>query len=115
MTGYCYGGSVTWASACRTERLAAASCYYGSMMPKLANETPKCLTIVHLGETDVEIPLEPMQAVAARCSNVKLHIYPAGHGFNSDRRTDYHHDSAMLARERTLALFARGRRRRGGA
>jgi carboxymethylenebutenolidase len=32
-------------------------------------------------------------------------VYEAGHGFNSDRRKDYHEPSAALARERTLALF----------
>jgi carboxymethylenebutenolidase len=36
---------------------------------------------------------------------VKVYVYPANHGFNSDRRTDYDAGSAHLARERTLALF----------
>jgi carboxymethylenebutenolidase len=47
-----------------------------------------------------------MRSIAEQRATVQLYIYPAGHGFNSDRRADYHHDSAMLARERTLALFA---------
>ena len=37
--------------------------------------------------------------------DVKVYVYPAGHGFNSDRRTDYHEESAKLARQRTLDLF----------
>jgi len=32
-------------------------------------------------------------------------FHPAGHGFNSDRRTDYHEESAKLGKQRTLELF----------
>jgi carboxymethylenebutenolidase len=35
-----------------------------------------------------------------------LYLYDAGHGFVSDRRTDYDADCARLARLRTLQLFA---------
>jgi carboxymethylenebutenolidase len=35
----------------------------------------------------------------------QIFVYDANHGFNSDRRKDYHEESADLARERTLALF----------
>ena len=86
--------------------MANAVYQYKARLPELSSETPKCPTIVHLGETDAEIPLEAMRSIAEQRATVQLYIYPAGHGFNSDRRADYHHDSAMLARERTLALFA---------
>jgi carboxymethylenebutenolidase len=39
--------------------------------------------------------------------DVPIYLYDAGHGFVSDRRRDYHADSANLARLRTLALFTR--------
>ena len=106
ITGYCYGGSMAWAMACRSPDLAAASGYYGSMVPSMADQTPKCPTILHFGRHDHGIPMEGVEAVAAKHPEVAVHIYEAGHGFNSDRRTDYHADSASLARERTLALFA---------
>ena len=35
----------------------------------------------------------------------QIFIYDANHGFNSDRRKDYHPESADLAKERTLMLF----------
>ena len=35
----------------------------------------------------------------------QIFVYEAGHGFNSDRRKDYHPESADLAKERTLMLF----------
>lgn len=105
ITGYCYGGSATWAAACRCEGLAAASGYYGSLIPQFADETPRCPVILHFGKHDKSIPLEGIEKVRARHPDVEVHLYDAGHGFNSDRRSDYHEESASLARQRTLALF----------
>jgi carboxymethylenebutenolidase len=105
ITGYCYGGSVAWAAACRCSGLAAASGYYGSMIPALAAETPRCPTILHFGRKDSGIPLDGIEKVRAAHPEVAVYLYDAGHGFNSDRRADYHAESARLARERTLALF----------
>ena len=105
MTGYCYGGSVTWAMAARSGDLAAASGYYGGMIPTMANLEPKCPTILHFGAHDHGIPMAGVQRVVELHPEVAVHVYDAGHGFQSDRRTDYHEPSAKLARERTLALF----------
>jgi carboxymethylenebutenolidase len=110
ITGYCYGGSVTWAAACRLNGLSAASGYYGGAIAQMAEETPKCPTILHFGKHDHGIPLEVADKVKALHPEVEVYIYDAGHGFNSDRRTDYNEACAKLARERTLALFrANGR------
>src|SRR3954452_12148992 len=45
MVGYCYGGSVVWAAACECEGLSAASSFYGSQLPALADWQPLCPTI----------------------------------------------------------------------
>lgn len=105
ITGYCYGGSVTWAGACRCNGLSAASGYYGGNIAQMAQETPKCPTILHFGRHDHGIPLEVADKVKSLHPEVEVYIYDAGHGFNSDRRTDYNEACAKLARERTLALF----------
>ncbi|MBI1328435.1 MAG: dienelactone hydrolase family protein [Alphaproteobacteria bacterium] len=105
ITGYCYGGSVTWVAACRCDGLAAASAYYGSLIPQFANETPKCPTICHFGEHDHGIPMEGVNKVKAAHPGLHIYVYDAGHGFNSDRRTDYNEACAKQARERTLELF----------
>jgi carboxymethylenebutenolidase len=107
ITGYCYGGSVAWAMAGQSDDLAAASCYYGSMVPTLfIDRTPKCPTICHFGRFDSGIPMEGVEAlIAKRHPTAEIFVYEAGHGFNSDRRKDYHALSADLARTRTLALF----------
>ena len=108
MTGYCYGGSVTWRMAQLCDDLASASSYYGSLVPTtFADQPPKCATIAHFGRYDQGIPIEGVEALIAKAHpTAQIFIYDANHGFNSDRRKDYHAESADLARERTLGLFA---------
>ena len=105
ITGYCYGGSVTWAAAGRCNGLSAASSYYGGNIGQMIDLNPKCPTICHFGEKDHGIPMEVVNRVKDAHPDVKVYVYPAGHGFNSDRRTDYDAESAKLAKQRTLELF----------
>ena len=107
ITGYCYGGSVAWAMAGQSDDLAASSAYYGSLVPTMfADQVPKCASIAHFGRFDTGIPMDGVEAlIAKKHPTAEIFVYEAGHGFNSDRRKDYHEPSADLARERTLALF----------
>ncbi|HEY2069543.1 MAG TPA: dienelactone hydrolase family protein [Rhizomicrobium sp.] len=105
ITGYCYGGSVTWAAACQCDGLAAASGYYGGNIAQMADWQPKCPVILHFGEHDHGIPMEAIDKIKAAHPEVPVYIYDAGHGFNSDRRTDFNAECAALARQRTLELF----------
>ncbi|HEY3637444.1 MAG TPA: dienelactone hydrolase family protein [Rhizomicrobium sp.] len=105
IVGYCYGGSVAWAAACRCDSLAAASGYYGGKIGEMTEETPRCPTILHFGRHDSHIPLEIGETVKRLHPDVMVYLYDAGHGFNSDRRSDYNETAAALARERTLELF----------
>ena len=105
-TGFCWGGAATWAAACRCQGLSAAACFYGRRISELIDETPRCPTILHFGKSDATIPPEAIAEIAERHPDLPIYLYDAGHGFVSDRRADYHADSARLARLRTLALFA---------
>jgi carboxymethylenebutenolidase len=106
VVGYCYGGSVAWFAATRLQGAAAASGYYGSLIADAAGEVPKVPVILHFGRHDHGIPMEGVEKViAADHPNATVYVYEAGHGFNSDRRTDFHEPSSDLARERTLELF----------
>lgn len=107
ITGYCYGGSVVWLSACRCDRLNAASSYYGRHAVSFLEETPKCPVILHFGERDKSIPMEEVHKMEAAYPDLPIHIYDADHGFNSDRRVNFDQEAADLALERTLALFAK--------
>ncbi|WP_242183504.1 dienelactone hydrolase family protein [Sphingomonas sp. CARO-RG-8B-R24-01] len=107
VVGYCYGGSVAWKAATSLRGVAAVSGYYGSMIPDAADEEPKVPTILHFGKKDDHIPLAGVEKVIAKdWANATVYLYDAGHGFNSDRRDDYDAESAKLAKQRTLDLFA---------
>lgn len=105
-TGFCWGGAATWLAACRCTGLSAASAFYGRRITELKDETPKVPIILHFGRTDASIPPERVEEIGQAHPDVPVHLYDAGHGFVSDRRSDYHADSARLAKLRTLALFA---------
>lgn len=107
VTGYCWGGAATWLVACRCEGVAAAAGFYGRRISELIDETPKAPTILHYGKTDASIPMEKVEEIREKHPDVPIYLYDAGHGFVSDRRRDYHEDSARLARLRTLAHFSR--------
>jgi carboxymethylenebutenolidase len=108
IVGYCYGGSVAWRLAQTNPDLAAASSYYGGFVAsKFAEDAPLCPTIVHFGRFDSLISMDEVPALIERQHpTAAIFLYEAGHGFNSDRRKDYHPESADLALKRTLELFA---------
>lgn len=105
ITGYCYGGTVSWIAACRAKGLDAASCYYGGAIIQFNDESPICPTICHFGEKDHGIPMDDVRKIEKAHPEVKVYVYDADHGFNSDRRNNYDKATAELALERTLALF----------
>ncbi|MDZ4760043.1 MAG: dienelactone hydrolase family protein [Alphaproteobacteria bacterium] len=107
VTGYCYGGTMSWVAAARLEGLAAASCYYGGAIPQLTNLTPKCPTICHFGRHDAHIPMQGVDALKVAHPGVEVHIYEAGHGFARKESSDYDAASDALAFRRTLELFGR--------
>ncbi len=105
ITGYCWGGVVVWAAACRLDFDAAAG-YYGGGIVDLKDETPKCPIILHFGRNDASIPMADVDAISAAHPDLPVHVYDdAGHGFNCDRRPEYHEESAKIALGRTLQLF----------
>lgn len=105
--GYCYGGSIAWRMAQTSAKLDAASCYYGGHIAgRWADEAPRCATITHFGRFDNLVDFAGVEKLIEKQHPTAQHfIYEAGHGFNSDRRKDYHPESAELAKERTLMLF----------
>lgn len=105
VVGYCYGGTLTWAAACRLERVSAASGYYGGQLVRQLDSTPRAPIILHFGEHDPMIPMSDVDKVRQAHPNVPVYVYPAGHGFNCDARPGYHEESAKLALQRTLELF----------
>lgn len=106
ITGYCYGGTMSWLAAARIDGLAAASCYYGGNTPQMVGMKPKCPTICHFGAKDAHIPLVgAVDKIQAAHPDIPVYIYDAGHGFSRRNSSDYDAASDKLAFERTIALF----------
>lgn len=108
LVGYCWGASWVWLAAAHNAP-ACAVCYYGRHIPiDLLDQKPTCPVLLHFGELDASIPLEGVRQLEAAYPNLPVHLYPgADHGFNCDRRSQYHPVSADLALQRTLAFFDR--------
>ena len=108
IVGYCWGGLLSWRSACLLSGLSAAAPYYGGGMttPEESARTPRVPVLAHFAEEDKWIPMDTVHAFAKAHPQVQVHTYAAHHGFNCDQRGAWHAPSAQLARERTLAFFA---------
>jgi carboxymethylenebutenolidase len=109
IVGYCWGGLLTWRSACMLQGLSAAVPYYGGGMttPAEIARKPKVAVLAHFGEKDHWISLNSVEAFKKAHPEVEVQIYQADHGFNCDQRASFDAAAAKLARERTLAFFGK--------
>lgn len=108
IVGYCWGGSICYVAAARlSNKISAASGYYGGQIMPHIEEQPTAPLVLHFGAEDAGIPLENVRTIDERWPEIDVHIYDgAGHGFNCDARGSYEANSAALALERTLTHFA---------
>src|SRR5689334_12830558 len=65
VVGYCYGGTMVWASVSRLDRIAAGSSYYGGRIAQQLDKPPRVPVILHFGEQDAMIPLTDIDKVRA--------------------------------------------------
>lgn len=109
VVGYCWGGLLTWRAACTLKGLSAAVSYYGGGVTGAEESArkPACPVLAHFGSQDHWIPLDSVKAFEAAQPDVQVHVYEANHGFNCDQRGSYDAAAATLARERSLAFFAK--------
>jgi carboxymethylenebutenolidase len=124
VTGFCWGGRITWLYAAHNPRLKAAVAWYGrlagqatELQPKypldLAGEL-KAPVLGLYGGQDQGIPLEDVEkmraALAAAKQPSEIVVFPdAPHGFHADYRPSYRATEAKDAWDRCLAWF-RGNR-----
>ena len=109
VVGYCWGGLLAWRAAEQVKGLAAAVTYYGGgmTMGRESDRKPAVPTLSHFGELDKHITLDSVKAFERKHSEVEVHLYAADHGFNCDQRGSFNAEATKLARERTLAFFAK--------
>jgi carboxymethylenebutenolidase len=113
VVGYCWGGTIAYLAACDLP-IACAVAYYGGSITKQLHKHPKCPVMYHFGELDTHIPVSDIDAIKAADPQGQFYMYPAGHGFNCNQRGSYDAASAALARERSLAFFAKNLARSEG-
>jgi len=113
--GYCFGGTLAWLAAARSDPDAAVS-FYGTQIHRYldAAATIRCPVSLHLGDADAHIPADAVAATHAACDGhglIELHLYPTiGHAFMNPSRPTFDGAAAALARERAIALLERCRR-----
>lgn len=106
VVGFCWGGTLAWWGATRTDFFKAAVCWYGGGIFGTRSETPHCPVQLHFGEKDSSIPMRNVRAIQAAQLDVEIHTYPgARHGFGCDQRATFGPEAYKLAEERTLAFL----------
>jgi len=109
MTGFCFGGGVTWRVATQMPELLAAVPFYGP--PPLESDLPniRAAVLAIYGELDSRINSSIPAIEQAMLENDKIYekvIYPgADHAFHNDTGSRYNAEAARDAWERTIAWF----------
>ena len=108
VVGYCWGGTVAWWGATRSERFEAAVGWYGGGIAAAREEHPHCSVQLHFGAEDHGIPLADVESIRAAQPGVEIYVYDgAGHGFGCDERDSFNPNAAAHAQTRTLDFFGR--------
>ena len=124
MTGFCWGGRITWLYAAHQPQLKAAAAWYGRLVPGphssplQPNQPVDLAASVHgavlglYGGKDQGIPLATVEQMrdalrqAGKDLDCEIVVYPdAGHAFHADYRPSYHEPSAKDAWSRMISWF----------
>jgi carboxymethylenebutenolidase len=109
MTGFCFGGGVTWRVATQMPELRAAVPFYGPHPPVEDVPNIQAAVLAIYGGLDSRINAGIPTIEQAMAENNKIYqkmIYDnADHAFHNDTGTRYHPDAARDAWEKTLAWF----------
>ncbi|WP_211472220.1 dienelactone hydrolase family protein [Collimonas humicola] len=120
ITGFCWGGRVTWLYAAHNPKVKAAAAWYGSLvgeknelMPKQPVDIAPTLKVPVLGlygakdQGITQDHVAQMKAALAKGgSRSEIVVYPnSGHAFNADYRPSYVEADAKDGWKRTLVWF----------
>jgi carboxymethylenebutenolidase len=104
--GYCWGGTIAWWGATRSEAFEAAVGWYGGGIAATKDEMPHCPVQLHFGAEDHGIALTDVDAIRAAQPGVEVYVYEgAGHGFGCEQRGSFDQKSFDLAQNRSLDFF----------
>jgi carboxymethylenebutenolidase len=120
ITGFCWGGRITWLYAAHSPKLRAGVAWYGRLATPsdpLHPRSPvdvaaelKAPVLGLYGGADTGIPMKDVDAMRAALSKAKstseIVVFPdAPHGFLADYRPTYREDAATDAWKQMLAWF----------
>lgn len=120
ITGFCWGGRVTWLYAAHNPGLKAGVAWYGRLDGEINERTPthpldlagqiRAPVLGLYGDADQGIPLDDVgamrNALARAGSKSQLHVYQgAPHAFHADYRPTFRKDAAEDGWRRLLAWF----------
>ena len=120
ITGFCWGGRVTWLYSAYNPKVKAGVAWYGRLAGDTSPNQPRhpvdiapTLTVPVLGlygAKDHGIPLDTVEkmkaALAQGASGSSIIVYPdADHAFHADYRPTYHPQAAQDGRQRALDWF----------
>lgn len=119
ITGFCWGGRITWLYAAHNPQVKAGVAWYGRLVGNVTELTPKHVIDIAstlkvpvlglYGGQDTGIPLDSVEQVRARLqagSNSEIVVYPdAPHAFFADYRPSYRQAAAKDGWERLQAWF----------
>jgi carboxymethylenebutenolidase len=120
ITGFCYGGRITWLYCSHNPKVGAGVAWYGRLVGQASELQPKypidiaaSLTVPVLGlygGADQSIPLDSVeqmrQALAKSNSEWEIVVYEAApHAFFADYRPSYRKEAAADGWKRMLAWF----------
>jgi carboxymethylenebutenolidase len=120
VTGFCWGGRITWLYAAHGTQAKAGVAWYGRLVGQSTELQPKYPLDVAAelqapvlglyGGQDQGIPLDDVEkmraALEAAKSPSRIEVFPAApHGFHADYRPSYRPDEAQAAWRQCLAWF----------
>lgn len=123
VTGFCWGGRITWLYAAHSPAVKAGVAWYGKLVGPITAQQPahpvelagrlKAPVLGLYGEQDASIPLESVEAMksalvagSAAAKRSEFVVYPdAPHAFHADYRPNYRKDAADDGWHRCLAWF----------
>jgi len=120
ITGFCWGGRITWLYAAHSSALKAGVAWYGRLVGEPGALSPrhpidlvaelKAPVLGLYGGADQGIPVDTVERMRAACKDAQktceIIVYPqAGHAFNADYRPSYRPEAAKDGWDRMLAWF----------
>jgi len=120
ITGFCWGGRVTWLYAAHNPKLKAAVAWYGRLVGDITPNTPanpldlaaemKAPVLGLYGGADQGIPVETVESMRAAVKRAQVEcelvIYPGTpHAFHADYRPSYRDEPAKDGWKRLVAWF----------